>query len=285
MQYISQALHPNPETKPAKDEHGVPVSRTVLVTGATSGIGKAFAELFAKDGYNLVIVARNQEKLKTATDLFKKAGSPSVVAIAKDLSTPSAPKELVADLSSQNIHVDILVNNAGHGRIEKVLEQDYDSIARINHLNVNTPTLLARMLVPRMQEKKYGKVLNVASIVSYVSGPVQAVYNASKAYLLSFSNALGEELKDSGITVTAVCPGITRTEFFERAGADSEKVLNTPGATMSAQEVAAMGYAALFRGDATYICGFKNYAAAKLANITPGVIAAPLMQKLNEGMK
>jgi len=284
MQYVSQALHPNPNTKPHPDEHGVP-DRTTLITGATSGIGKSFAELFAKDGYKLVIVARDETKLQAASERFKQMGSPSVTYISCDLSKPEAPKELVAILQQKGLKIDILVNNAGHGRIEKVMEQDVDSIAKINHLNMNSPAILCRLLVPSMKARGYGKVLNVASIVSYVAGPTQAVYCASKAYLLSFSNALGEELKDSGVTVTAVLPGATKTEFFDRGGAkNSEEVVNSPAA-MSAHEVAQQGYNALFRGDQQYITGFKNWATAKLLNVMPAKVSGPIVNKLNEAMK
>eukprot|EP01111_Echinosteliopsis_oligospora_P013272 TRINITY_DN4724_c0_g1_i2.p1 TRINITY_DN4724_c0_g1~~TRINITY_DN4724_c0_g1_i2.p1 ORF type:complete len:157 (+),score=18.89 TRINITY_DN4724_c0_g1_i2:530-1000(+) len=151
-------------------------------------------------------------------------------------------------------------------------------------LNMASLTMLTRLLVPKMLERGYGKVMNVASIVAYYTGPYQAVYNASKAYVLSFSNALSIELKDTPVTVTAICPGFTRSGFFPRAGANTEKLYSIPGLTSDPDEVAFLGYPALFRGDATYITGFKNWVFGKSFNLMPSIVAGRIAEYVHQNV-
>jgi len=246
------------------------VPTTVLITGATEGFGLEFAKLFARDGYSLVLVARNQEDLLKVSQEVTLAGSPFVTPVPFDLSVAGAGMLLAEHLIERGLEIDILVNNAGVGIIEPVVNTDPNYLYQINELNVNTPMLLCRMLVPRMIARGYGKVLNVASINAFYSSPNFAVYNATKAYLLSFSNYLAGELKNTPVTVTALCPGIGETNFFDRAGVDGEQVYRTPrGASMKPERIAYLGYKALFRGKMQYVAGVKNKVGAKMFKVTP----------------
>jgi len=281
MQYISQLLHPQVDTRPRCDLQGNIIPTTVLVTGGTSGIGRELAKLFVRDGYNVVIVARNKDHLIETTEELRKLGSGTISYFECDLGQHDAAQELANKLHTNGINIDILVNNAGLGKFESVIEQDIESITSMLHVNITSFTLLTRLLVPRMLLRGWGKVLNVASIVAYYPGPFQAIYNASKSYVLSFSNALAVELQNTPVSVTAMCPGVTQTNFFNKAGADSSKVFSTPGMSMSSEETALLGYQALFRGETQYICGVKNWGLSKMFNFTPSLVSSRIASYLH----
>jgi len=251
------------------------------VTGGTSGIGRDLARLFARDDYDVIVCSRDEDHLRETVKELRTLGLGKMSYIVCDLALPDAAHGLTAELKAHGTHVDILVNNAGHGKIEPTLQQDPASIAAIINLNILSLTMLTRLLVPQMLLRGYGKVLNVASIAAYFPGPFQAVYNATKSYVLSFNDALAIELKNTPVSVTAMCPGVTQTDFFNKAGVDSDKVFNTPGMTMSSEETALEGYKALFRGDMQYICGTKNWLMVKMFNITPAQWSARIASALN----
>lgn len=248
----------------------------VLITGATSGIGYELAKLFAADRYNLIIVARDQQHLDTTASELRNSGV-EVITIAKDLFDPEEAFAIYADLKSKNINVDILVNNAGQGVYGEFEETDIDRELDIINLNISSLVILTKLFVQDMIDRKEGKVLNLASIASKVPGPWQAVYHGTKAFVLSFSEAIREELKDTGVTVTALMPGVTDTDFFNKADMESSKAIQDKDAMADPAKVAKDGYEALMAGDDKVISGFKNKLQVGMTNLMPDSAAAHQM--------
>lgn len=219
---------------------------TALVTGASSGIGRELSKLFAKDGYNLVLVARDEARMiKLGEELVGRyAVSPKI--IAKDLALPDAAGELYDQLRSENIDVDFLVNNAGFGQWGKFHEVDHQTLYDMIAVNLTSLTKLTRLFLPDMIARGFGGLLNVASAAGYVSGPNSAVYYATKAYVIHLTEAIAEELKDTGVTVTVLCPGPTKTQFFKRSEAAGTRLEDI--FPQEADKVAEIGYKALMRG-------------------------------------
>src|SRR5271166_4002120 len=192
-------------------------SKTALITGASFGIGAEFARIFAREGYHLVLVARTADKLRQiASELEKAHGTRSLI-LATDLSDPGAAAYVLDQTMRASIQVDVLVNNAGFGQYGLFAENDLEECLRQIQLNVTTLTHLTRLYLPAMIERKSGGILNVASAAAFQPGPLMAVYFATKAYVLHFSEALSNELNGTGVTVTCLCPGPTATEFLKRA--------------------------------------------------------------------
>jgi len=230
-------------------------SQTVLITGASQGLGYEMAQLFAHDHYNLVLVARSSDKLTTMAKKLRATANIRVEIIVKDLSIPTAALAIYEELQKRHIHIDILVNNAGfatHGPFaETLLNEEQEEI----QLNVTTLTLLTKLLLPPMVQKKQGKILNMASVAAFQPGPFMAVYYATKAYVLSFSQAVAEELQGTGVTVTALCPGPTQTGFSERAHMQNTKAFQH---VMNVAVVAKAGYEGLMSGKRIVVPGLKN---------------------------
>lgn len=240
----------------------------VLLTGASTGIGFDLAKLFAKDGYNLVIVARNEKKLKEVKQtLLSINSSIDVRVLPKDLSNINAPKEILNELEKLGIGIDILVNNAAFGSQSNLWEMKEETIVEMVQCNINSLTHLTRLILPNLVKKKFGRILNVASTVAFQPGPSMTVYSASKAYVLLFSEGLTFELKDTGVTCTALCPGATRTEFASRAGNDKSLIFKSGVATSA--DVALDGYRAMMRGDRRIISGYMNWCLAFLSPFFP----------------
>lgn len=212
----------------------------VLITGASSGIGLELAHQFAKNGYDLILVARRKKLLQTlANELHTKYGSESEL-IEKDLEESNAAKEVVAILQRKNISIEILVNNAGFGTFGDYNSSDEETNSRMVQLNITSLMSLTRLLIPSMLKRKVGKILNVASMAAFQPGPFMAVYYASKSFVLSFSEALSSELEGTGVTVTALCPGPVPTGFQERARVGKALMMKSI-MTKSAQFVAEEG--------------------------------------------
>jgi short-subunit dehydrogenase len=231
---------------------------TTLITGASGGIGYELTKLFAKDGYNLVLVARSRDKLLRFAEELKQEFGISVKVIPKDLSS---------ELQQESTHIDILVNNAGFDAHGLFSESALDVHLEMMQVNVASPTHLTRLFLPAMVEKGKGKILNVASMLSLMPAPHQAVYGASKAYVLSFSEALAEELRGSGVSVTALCPGITLTDLHARAGMSMSKM---PGfMKMEAEPVARAGYRGLMKNRRVVIPGLVNKMSGLLLRVSP----------------
>jgi short-subunit dehydrogenase len=255
------------------------MDKTALITGASSGIGYELSKLFAADGTNLVLVARNEQRLsEIASDLAQTYGV-RVTVVAKDLSDPASPGEIAAALQAQSIGVDILVNNAGFGTYGPFAEIDWAEELRMLHVNVVSLTHLTKLFLPGMIERRSGRILNVGSTGSFAPGPLMAAYCATKAYVLSLSEAISEEVRGTGVTVTALCPGVTRTGFQARAKVEHTQLVSD-GMAMSARQVAEIGYKALLRGQAIVVPGFLNQLMAFAVRLTP----RSLTRRISHGM-
>ncbi|MFD1356361.1 SDR family NAD(P)-dependent oxidoreductase [Fictibacillus halophilus] len=243
------------------------MNKTVLITGASSGIGLEFASLFAKDGYHLVLNARNESRLKEiASELTAKYGVKVTVA-AKDLSIPESADELASELASAGIEVDVLINNAGFAAYGPFNETSWKEEKDMIQVNIMALTALTKQLLPGMIKRNSGKILNVASTAAFQPGPLMAVYYATKAYVLSFSEAVNYELRDTNVSVTALCPGATATNFEKRASLESSRLFQS--GAMNASDVALEGYKALMENKSLTIPGFKNKALANLVRFLP----------------
>src|ERR1700712_4873502 len=248
--------------------------KTALITGGTSGIGKELAKLFAQDQYNLIVVARNQDELtSTASELG--ASGINVETIAKDLSTMDEAFALCQEIGDRQI--DVLVNDAGQGVYGLFKENDIERELGIIHLNICATVILTKHFVQQMAARGDGKILNLGSVAGKLPGPWQAVYHATKAFVLSFTTAIREEMKDSGITFTALMPGATDTDFFNKAGMLDSKMLQDKEALADAADVAKDGYDALMAGEDRVISGFKNSALVHMANLMPDSAVAHTM--------
>lgn len=228
--------------------------RTALITGASSGIGRELAGLHAKSGGNLVIVARGKEALEELKRELETKHSVSVYVIVKDLSLPDAAKEVYDDVKRQGITVDFLINNAGFGGQGKFHERAWEKDLAMIQVNVLALTALTRFFLPDFVQRNSGKVLNVSSTAALMPGPLQAVYYATKGFVTSFSNALAEELHDTAVTVTALMPGATETQFARVSGMDKTKLFSH-GA--SARRVAEDGYNGMLKGKLNVISGLS----------------------------
>lgn len=244
--------------------------RSVLVTGASSGIGYELAMLFARDGHDLVLVARNKPRLMQLADELQDRWGVSVKVVVKDLSEPSAPGEIFGELQDERIGIDVLVNDAGFGTYGLFSESDLPSQLEMVQVNIASLTHLTRLFLGEMLRNGNGKILNVASTAAFQPGPLMAVYYATKAYVLSFSEALANELKGSGVTVTVLCPGPTRTEFHQRANMeDSRLVRGQVLRYMDAETVAAAGYRGLVSGKTLVIPGLRNKLGVFAVRLSP----------------
>ena len=254
--------------------------RTVLVTGASGGIGYALARVFAEHGYDLVLVARSAGKLEEiARDLHDRYGI-TATPLPFDLSNNAAPQALAAVLEQQHLEIDFLVNNAGIGTYGYFWETKYAEEEDELHLNVLTLTLLTKLLLPPMLSRGYGKILNISSTAAFQPGPLMATYYASKAYILSFTEALAEELRGTGVTATVLCPGPTTTGFHARARIRKTKLLRLP--FMDAATVARIGYRALLAGKRVVIPGLRNSALAILARFSPRRLVTRIVRLAQE---
>ena len=230
--------------------------KTALITGASSGIGREFARLFAKDGYDLIIIARREERLRELADSLKEKHGTKSMIIPKDLSHVYAPKEIFDSIKIAGTNVDVLINNAGFDIYGNFYETDYEKELDMMNVNCVALTYLTKLFLPDMIERGSGKILNMGSIASIVAAPLNALYCATKAYVLSMSLAIGEELKNTGVSVTCLCPGATKTEFHKVADMEDIKIME--GNVMSAEKVAKIGYKGLMKGKRVVIPGFVN---------------------------
>ncbi len=258
-------------------EGGAAARPLALVTGASSGIGAAIAPLAAADGHDLVLVARRTERLEA---LRESLGPDRAVTVAADLAAEDGPDRLVAALADLGRPVDVLVNNAGFGVMKKVVATDPDELLAMVDVNVRAVVALTRALLPGMMERRRGGILNVASTAAFQPGPRMATYYASKAFVLSFSEALTVEAARAGVTVTALCPGPTRTEFQERGGMASSPLFRMMPA-MTAEAVAAAGWRGFRRGRRVVVPGLFNRIGAATAPLVPRALLLPAVDRLN----
>jgi short-subunit dehydrogenase len=265
-------------------------TKTALITGASFGIGAEFARIFARDGYSLVLVARSGDKLRQLASELEKAHSTRSLILAVDLTEPGAPAYVLDQTTRAGTQVDVLVNNAGFGQYGLFADSELEECLRQIQLNVTTLTHLTRLYLPAMierakierskKEKTTGGILNVASTAAFQPGPLMAVYFATKAYVLSFSEALANELAGTGVTVTCLCPGATATEFHKRAKATGQRLLKF--GSMDAHTVAEDGYRALIAGKPVVISGFKNWLVAQSVRFSPRRLVTAIARKTQE---
>jgi len=253
------------------------MKKWVLITGASQGIGREFTKIFAADGWNLVLVARDRERLAQIADELARLHGITARVIAKDLSAPNAVQEIFDELQKDKVPISILINNAAFGHRGSFAEIDLPRHLGLIQVNVTALVQLTHLFLKPMLEQREGRILNVASTAAFVPGPFLGTYYASKAFVQSFSYALGMELKGTGVTVTSLCPGFTRSQFHARAG------LKRSGGffMMEADVVAEIGYRALMKGKPVVIAGWMNKLAIALTRIIPARWVASRVGKWN----
>jgi short-subunit dehydrogenase len=256
-----------------------PATETALITGASSGIGLELAKILAGAKYHLVITARSLEALETLASQLRRDGA-QVTVIPADLSTTDGPKSLLEETRNRDIRIDVLINNAGLGTHGPFWKNDLVKEMSLLQVNVLSLAYLTHELLPAMVDRGHGKILNVASTAAFQPGPLMANYYASKAYVLSFSEALSDELRRTGVTVTALCPGPTSTDFQRRAGIQNSKLFELAG--MSPAQAARAGYDAMLAGKRVCIPGFKNRLLVAAVRFSPRRFVLRTVRKLNQ---
>ncbi len=247
------------------------MAQTALITGASSGIGLELAKVFARNQYNLILVARSEAKLESLkSELSEQYGIQAVV-LSHDLTDKDAPARLFDQVQQQNLTVDVLVNNAGYGDYAEFVNSDWEKLQGMILLNVLALTHMTRLFLPAMVARGSGKMLNVSSTAAFQPGPMMAVYFATKAYVLSFSEAIAAETEEAGIGVTVLCPGPTQSDFIGTANMDKMALANniSEEAIPTAAEVAEFGYSALQKGEVVAVHGFSNKLMAFSTRLAP----------------
>ncbi len=260
------------------------MKETVLITGASSGLGRALATVFAKNGYDLILTARNEEQLNALqTELTNSFGVNAAVFPA-DLCNKDAAAALMADIDRSGLQVDILVNNAGLGDFGEFIDRDLKKQEDMVQLNVTALMQLTHLALQGMRERGHGRILNVASIAAFQTGPYMSVYYATKAFVVSFSQAVARELKGSGITVTALCPGPIKTGFENAADLENSKLFRSlPVAT--AEDVAAYGYKVAMKGKTVAVHGLLCKLLVFSVRLAPRRLVADMVCKIQGKIK
>jgi short-subunit dehydrogenase len=242
----------------------------VLVTGASGGIGEALARRFARAGHDLVLVARSADKLKTLAEELRAKNHIDAIVIASDLAKPGEVAKLAATLKRRKLDIDILINNAGINHVGKFTEIGPTAHQDLIALNISATTEILARFLPAMAQRGHGRVLNVASTSSFLPFPFMATYAASKAYLLSLTESLSEEFRDSGVSLTALCPGVTATPMMESMSASNEKFVSIAAiSVLDVKEVADAGYDACMKGQVIRIPGKFNIAQTATTRAMP----------------
>jgi short-subunit dehydrogenase len=255
--------------------------KTALITGASLGIGRELAKLFAADQYDLVLVSRSAPRLAEFANQLQQQFGINAKSFPLDLASGSAPQFLFDQLSRENIAVDVLVNNAGFGKLGAFSKASLeDSLGQIQ-LNIVTLTHLTKLFLGPMIERKSGKILNVASTAGFQPGPTMAVYYATKAYVIFFSEAIASELRGTGVSVTCLCPGATNTNFQKVAGTE-ETTLFRRLRPMDAVTVARDGYRGLMKGKPLVISGFRNWLLTESLRLSPRRLVTEVSRKILE---
>jgi len=252
--------------------------KTALITGASSGIGLELAKLFAEAKTNLVLVARREDRLNELAKRLESAFNIKALVIPKDLSVSTAVDEIFSCLKEKNIAIDYLVNDAGCIVYGEFSKNSLDDELGMIEVNLIALTKLTKLFLPKMLARNSGKILNLGSIGSFVPGPLNAIYCATKGYVLSFSEAISEEVAGTGVTVTALCPGATRTEFAKKGHIEGTLVHKL--GTMSAASVARVGYKSLMEGKRVVIPGFFNRLEIFLVRFSPRLIVSKFSKML-----
>lgn len=260
------------------------MKNVALITGASGGLGTEFCKLFAKDGYNLLLAARNGDKLNEIKAEIEKTYSVSVLTIKIDLSQSAAPERLYEFATEQNAEICALVNNAGFGDFGAFETCDLNKATQMVQVNDMALMRITRLFLPQMTARKSGKILNVASVASFAPGPLMSVYYASKAFVLSFSEALSTECKKSGVSVTALCPGPTKTGF-ERSAALETSGLFKNLKNADAASTAAFGYKSMKKGKVVAVHGASNRFLVTLMKFAPRALVRKCVYKIQREKK
>ena len=244
---------------------------TALVTGASGGLGEEMARLLAQRGIHLLLVAHSEDRLQVLADELSAAHNIQAQIMALDLSDPGAAAEVQRECEYRQLEIDFLINNAGFATYGEFAHSDLGEQLDMLQVNVTALTELTRRFLPGMLERGRGRIMNVASTAAFMPGPLMAVYYASKAYVLSFSEAVNEELRGTGVRVTALCPGPTETGFQARAELEKSRILSGPSrlSMLSAHEVARQGIEAMLRGEAVHVAGTVNKMQTWLPRLLP----------------
>lgn len=254
-----------------------------LITGATSGIGRGFAELLARDGKNLVVVARNESRLEEVKRDLESKYSINVLVIAQDLADPVAPAEVFKNLEHEGIVLNILINNAGFNVYGLFEETDLGQELKMIRLHIVAVTEMTKLFLRQRSRQVVNRILNVSSIAGMVPGPLVSVHFATRAYILNFSLALSNEYQGSDVHITCLCPGPTKSKFFDRAGMSNVRLASgKPIKLMDAKEVATIGYNALERRKVIVVPGYRNKILAFMASIAPRTVSSRITRWLME---
>jgi short-subunit dehydrogenase len=254
---------------------------TALITGGSTGIGLDLAREFASHGHDLVVVARQRDRLDQAAGALEGKYGVKVTAIPSDLSIDGSPQRLYDAVIGEGIRIDYLVNNAGFGLGGEFADTDLDRELDMIQLNIAAVVHMTKLFMQPMLRRKKGRIMNVGSTAGFQPGPLMSVYYASKAFVLSFSEAIAEELRDSGVTVTCLCPGPTETEFAHVAGIKQTRLFTQMGVKDSA-EVARFGYRAMMKGERVAIPGVRNKMLVQVERATPRRLVTTIVRKIQE---
>lgn len=258
--------------------------KTALITGSSNGIGLELAKIHASKGGNLVLVARNKAKLDEIKFELEQQFKVSVYTIEKDLSLNNAAEEVYDETTKQSIQIDYLINNAGFGDFGMFVNTNWNKELQMINLNITTLTQFTKLYLQDMVNRKNGKIMNVASTAAFQSGPTMAVYYATKAYVLSFSEAIDNEVSDKGVTVTTLCPGATESGF-QVAASMEESALVKGKKLPTAKEVAQYGYESMLKGKTVAIHGMMNYIMANSVRFAPRSLIVKITRKLQDKAK
>jgi hypothetical protein len=250
-----------------------------LVTGASSGLGEQFAHLFARDGYDVVLVARSAARLEPVAERLR-VHKVTPIVIAEDLAKPGSAARLFDAVKAKGLEVSALVNNAGYGSLGPFLDLPVEGEAEMVQLNCTTLLELCHRFGQEMRARKSGRILNIASTAGFQPGPFMATYYATKAFVVSFSEALAHELKDSGVTVTCHCPGATLTGFGARSGNADALLFKMPGVP-SAENVAAHAYEAMMQGEVLSVHGLFNWVLTQSVRFSPRAVVRRITAAAN----
>src|SRR3954470_19922696 len=255
--------------------------QTALVTGGSGGIGLELAKVLARNGFNLVLIARKRDTLEAAAGQLEGKFDVKAHVFAADLRRREAPEAIYDFLANENIPIEVLVNNAGFGLGGEFSETEMQRELEMIKVNIAALAHLTKLFMPAMIRRRSGRIVNVASTAAFQPGPLMAVYYATKAYVLSFSEALAEELRNSGVTVTALCPGPTATDFADVAQTGSSRLFTAFGVA-SATDVAEFGYDAMIHGKRLAIPGLKNKILAQANRLAPRALSAKIARLAQE---
>lgn len=261
---------------------GKPDGRScVLITGATAGIGYELAKLYANDGYNLILIARNSERLEKVKNELNLIYNVSIHTLSIDIGVDNSCEEILNYVNKKHLTVDVLINNAGIGSFGYLTELDINKEVEQINVNIKAVTELTRLFLPIMINNESGSILNVSSSAAFCAGPKMATYYATKAFVLSFTEAIYEEVKDANIKVSCLCPGTVKTDFLDKAGIKKKEFSKKN--MMTAKDVAKIAYRDFNKGKVIIIPGFKNKVLILLNKFMPRSISRKIVLLMNKG--